>query len=498
MPLAHLPDVVPLLVTCGLTLVLCALTTALVVVVRRRPGLVRAWRDDRGSGTVENVGILTVCALLLVAVLLAFPVLDPESRARQLACVIANAFTGGGETCGTPSPGERSPEDYVPPEQCVYQADGAGWQGSVAVGVQVDGGGSWLIEELGDESFRLTRMADGGVGAEVGAGFDVSWRDGYERWGLAANIGGTVIATGSEAEVYVARDRAEAERILGAKGTADVKSGVVGEDNVVRDLVDRLFSPSDEELLEPVERVYASGIEARASAGALVAVAPAEAGVVGGQYDGWVERADGTRTDVWNVASDGGAMAAYPTAQDRYDPELRDNYTVGMSAYSGSAAFEVDRDADGEPVAIRYVTTSMTVADNAEITGEELEKPEYTETRVQMPIESAADRALAARIADGLGIWVEGINDGSRGLSTPDKTFGLGTSFERMREQAKARGHYWIQDYTQVTTVDRGGTVDAKLLFEAGLSGGYYETERVGTGYRYWNGQHFVSRSGCS
>ncbi|UZN02149.1 hypothetical protein [Cellulomonas sp. S1-8] len=461
-----------------------------------RPPVRDTLQRDEGAGTVEYIGILTIGALLVTAVLVALPALDPAARARTLACQIADAFSGG-DGGGCASSGERGPEDFIPPEQCVYIADGAGWQGSIAVGVQVDGGGTWLIEELGDETFRLTRGSEAGVGAEVGVGFDVSWQDGERQYGLGASAGAAGTLVGSDAEVFLAQDRDEVDRILAAQSTDDVKSGLLGDDSIARNLWDDLFGSAPEEHLEPVETIHAAGLEVNASAGALLGVAPAEAEVTGGIYVGWVERADGTRTDSWSAASDGTAMAAFPTGTDRYDPASMDDYQVATASYAGSASFEVDRDADGNPVAIRTVTVGMGHADTAEISGDDLTLPTYTETRVQMPLETAADRELAARIADGLGIHVAGINDDTLGFGSPDTLFGLGDSFASMAEEAKQRGHYWVQEYTQETTVDRGGNVDAKWVLEAGLSGSYYETARVGTGYEYWNGQDFVSRSGC-
>ncbi len=452
-------------------------------------------RDD-GAGTLEYLGVLTVAALLVGAVLVAIPSIDAGGRARTLACQVADAFSGGdGGGCG--DEGGRSPADYVPPEQCVYVAEGAGWEGSIAVGVQLDGGGSWVIEQLGDGTFRLTRGSQVGVGAEVGVGFDVSWRDGDRRYGASASAGAAVTGVGSDAEVFLARDRAEADRILSAQMANDVKSGIVGDGNVVRDLFDSWFGTSDEERVRPVETFHSAGIEGEASANVLLGVAPAEAAVQGGVYAGWIERADGTRTDIWTASSEGGAMAAFPTGTDRYDPESMDDYAVATASYAGSAAIEVDRDAQGRPVALRTVTIGMGHADAGEVSSDPLSLPEYTETRVQMPLETAADRELAARIADGLGIWVEGVNDSTMGFGTPDTTFGLGDSFSSMTQAAKDRGYYWTQQYTMEKKVERGGTLDAKWVLEAGLSGSYEETERLGTGYQYWNGQDFVTRAGC-
>lgn len=452
---------------------------------------------ERGSGTLEYVGVLGVAAVLIGAVVISTTSIPVQGYVSTWSCRIMEAFGQGGGGCGAMTTADRAPEDWIPPDQCVIEADGSGWTGSIAAGVQADAGGDWLLEQLDDGTYRITAGVDAGLGAEVGIGFDVSWRDSERQYGLAASAGAAASVAGGSAEVYIASTLEEADRILNAKKSDTTKAAFVGDDNPVRDFVDWISGRAPEEDLAPVETVHSVGLQADLSANVLLGVAPAEASVTGGIYGGWIERADGTRTDVWTASSEGNAMAAFPIGTDRYDPESMDDYAVGTASYAGSASFEVDRDADGTPVAIRTTTVGMKHSYGGEISERPIHPQEFSETRVEMPLETRADRELAARIANGLGIRVEGINDSPDGWTPVGDTFRLGDSFTAMSDAAKERGYYWVQDYTMETLVDRGGNFDAAYILKAGLSGSYYEVERIGTGYRYWNGNEFVSRSGC-
>ena len=144
-----------------------------------------AGRSDAGAGTVEYVGIVTASALLVVALLAGFTRFSLGDRVTEALCELTNLGGGGGACTSEPA---RSAQDYVPPPPCVVSGKGGAWQGSVAVGVQVEGGKTWFVESLGDDRYRLTRTGSVGAGVEGGLGFDASAVVNDNRYGAALGV----------------------------------------------------------------------------------------------------------------------------------------------------------------------------------------------------------------------------------------------------------------------------------------------------------------------
>lgn len=463
--------------------------------IRRR--VVVATRDrEAGIGSLEYVGMVVAAALLVGALVLAVTRSRVGDHVAAALCEIASL--GQGECAAPPVP-ERAPEDYVPPDPCVVQADGAGWSASGAAVLQVEGGQTWLYETLDDGRVRLTRTDDTGVGGEVGAGFDVSLTLDDETYGAALTAGAAALLTEQEGDVFYAADREEAERILSAQRTDDVKDPLLGDDGWVRDAwdwtTDTLGGSTRYEHREPDETFVRTGVQLTGQAGVTAIYGAADAGIELGIHEGTTTRADGTTTDVYSTSGEVRASAgSWLTRLD--NPWGPEGYGVATASGAARLTIEVDRDADGEVVAMRVVTLTGAHADTYSTVERDTPWPDFTENTVQIPLETAADRRTGARVAQALGLPVSGLTDDLAGWERPLNTVFMYDNLEDYFELAKERG-YLYQDTFGLDESTYGAAFDAKLLLEVGLGGDYTTVERTTLKNVYWNGQELVERSGC-
>ncbi|MCL3859921.1 hypothetical protein [Actinotalea sp. K2] len=453
--------------------------------------LARARCDaERGIGTIEYLGIVVLAALLVAAVVLGVSATQYGPRVAQALCEIVSLGQG---SCGEVTTQERAPEDYVPPEPCVINADGAGWDAAVAIAVQVEGGQTWLYEQLDDGRVRLTRTDEAAAGAEVGVGFDVSLTLDDERYGASLSAGAAAMVTGQEGDVFYAADRAAAEAILSAQRTSDVKDVILGDGSLARQgwdwATEQLGGSTRYEDLAPDETFTRAGIQLSGSANATLIDGSAGVELEMGVYEGRVDRTDGTSTDIFTASASGSAEGGKWLSSV-------EGYGVATASFEGSLRWEVDRDARGEAVAVRVVTTGMAHADAYGKNIDEGTNPSFTETTVQVPLTSDADRLVAGRLAQSLGLEVDGVTDNLSLLDRPGNTVFMAQNVEDFTSLARDTGYVYQQHY-EVDTTEYGANLDAKYILEAGLGGSYTAVQRTATGYRYWNGQNLVDRTGC-
>jgi hypothetical protein len=142
-------------------------------------------RRERGAATLETVGMYTVAAMLATAVFLAILGSSPlvADKVRQALCIITTL--GQGE-CGS---SVTSAVDHRPTQPCVVSAEGHTGSLEASFIVTVGTCEQFLVEELNNGQFRVTRGTGGKVGVGVGAGFDLSgtWDD--KEYGAAATAG---------------------------------------------------------------------------------------------------------------------------------------------------------------------------------------------------------------------------------------------------------------------------------------------------------------------
>lgn len=452
---------------------------------------------ERGAGTLEYVGIVVLAAILVAALLLALANFQYRERVEQALCEITSL--GQGDCGSVPTADERTPEDYVPPEPCVVLANGAGWDASIAAVVQLEGGQTWLYETLNDGRVRLTRGDSAGVGVGVGAGFDVTLTLDDEVYGGALSAGAAAVLTADEGDVFYAADEAEARAILSAQRTDDVKSATLGDDNWLRSgwdwATEQLGGSTRYEDLEPDETFTRDGIRAEGDAG--VTAFYASAGVEGqlGIYEGTINRADKTSTDIFST--DVSVSADAGTWLTRLDnPMGSDGYGVATASAAAGATIEVDRDADGNPVAMRLISLVMADADTYSKTDGDAPPPQFTETTVQIPLETDADLLTGARVAQVLGLEIDGVTDHVSGLDLPGNIIGIQQNADDYAALARDRGYVYEQTYS-LDESPYGANFDAKALLEVGLGATYTTIERQAINYRYWDGQEMVTRSEC-
>ncbi|UZN02146.1 hypothetical protein [Cellulomonas sp. S1-8] len=458
-----------------------------------------ALRGDAGVGTLEYIGIITLAAVLITALLLSVTSLRAREHVAAAACAIAEAFGQGGG-CGTGPDENRDPEDYIPPEECVVSSNGQDDSSSVTVVVTVEGGERWVIEQLGDGTYRLTRAREGGIGIGVGVGFDVSVTNDNETYGVGATADASAAIVVGGGESYIAKTPEEAQRILDHKRNDETKDLWFGDDNPLRDGADwvneHLGGSNEYEQLDPDEWFLEAGIEGEASAGATALVATADAEATLEAYLGRTSRKDGTSTDYLRASMGiSGGLEGHAVTASGYD--IYKQFTLDGEA---AAVMEVDRDEDGNPVAfrIRSVTSWNPVGDESYSGAGGIDgDPSYTERVVEIPLETAADRELATRVMHAAGVpYYPGITDSvdvPQALLDKLDPAGLG---EELGGVAANRGFIYEQTYTTSSNED-AVNAQGKVGVELGLNVASIESTRSTTGYRYYDGTGFVDRPEC-
>lgn len=451
----------------------------------------RSARSDaeNGAGTLEIVGVVVVAAVLVAAVVAAIIRSDPaiQARVEQAICEILSAGDAG--DCGAPVE-VRLPEDYVPPAQCVVAGDGAATSGGFSLVVTVEGGETWFIEELGDGTYRLTRAGSVDVGAGVGVGFDVSatWDD--HTYGLALYANASAMIATEQGDVFYADSREMADAILAQQRTSDTKDSLLGPLrgpwDSIQGHIPGVGDPGEYENLEPDEWWVEGGLELNGSAGAVALWESAEVEGQVGAYLGTTQRADGTSSDYFRAHMSGSGSA---------EAWFEDGQGVAVIEGEAEALVELDRDADGNVVALRLTSALMGNADAG--FRDNLDAPTYTERTVQIPIETEADRDLAHRTLQTLGIpYVPGISEDFSPADMAARPLDLFDTAEEFGEVARERGYVYEEVYT-LDTNERGGNFDAKLIAELGLSGEHITSQRQLVDYRYWDGVEMAQREGC-
>jgi len=214
-----------------------------------------------------------------------------------------------------------------------------------------------------------------------------------------------------------------------------------------------------------------------------------------GIYEGTINRADKTSTDIFST--DVSVSADAGTWLTRLDnPVGSDGYGVATASAAAGATIEVDRDADGNPVAMRLISLVMADADTYSKTDGDAPPPQFTETTVQIPLETDADLLTGARVAQVLGLEIDGVTDHVSGLDLPGNIIGIQQNADDYGALARDRGYVYEETYS-LDESPYGADFDAKVVLEAGLGATYTTIERKAINYRYWDGQDFVVRPEC-
>lgn len=453
--------------------------------------------DDSGAGTLEYLGVAAVAAVLVAALVLGFANSHYGDNLAAQLCRLTSLADGGG-SCPVP-PKERAPEDYIPPDQCVVSSNGEESNSGVTVVVDVQGGETWLIEKLGDGTYKLTRARSGGVGIGVGVGFDFAATVDDQTYGVGATAKANVAIVGGGGESYIATSEEHARNILEHKRNDETKDSLIGDDNPVRDgvdwLNDKLGGSNKYEQMDPDEWFVEAGIEGEASAGATTPIGTVGAEAAIEAYLGRTHRANGTTTDYLRaeMSIGGGMQGRGPNAQGY------DTYMQLTAEGSAGAVVEVDRDKDGNPTTFRIKSVLMGngTADSS-YNGPVDDDPQYTERTIDIPLDTAAGRETAARVLQAAGIpYYPGITDSVDIAQIARDKIDPSALGRELGDLAAARGHISEQTYSMDTS-EAGFNAEGALGVELGLSHSTVTSTRSTSDYKYWNGTEMVDRAGCT
>lgn len=464
----------------------------------------RRLRGDRGAGTLENLGVVSIAAILVVATITAFVGFRYADHLAAALCRGTAAIDGSsGASCAVAP--ERSAEDYVPPQPCVVSGSGGEKNANVSFAVTLEGGETWLIEELGDESYRLTHQGDVGASIGIGIGGGVTMTVDDTAYGASAQASASAGLTVAGGETFYVDSNEQALELLTQQRQDATKDGLVGDSGPARWVTDKVggwFGDDQEgENRQPDEWFVEGGVDGGASAEieggvpGLTADASAEAALE--QFLGTTQRSDGTSTDYLRAEMSADASLSGDTSGALDDEEF---LTTGAGGEM-SALVEIDRDENGDPVAMRIVSA---VGGHAEFdTADDKDDLESTASNItsrtmQIPLGSDDDREVAGRFLQTMGVaYVPGVTDPSdigSAAVTPSRFRELASD---LGDLARERGYIYEQEYTSDSSADFAAQVDLKMGAITGVGVEDASSSRVTTGYRYWNGQEMVERSGC-
>ena len=380
----------------------------------------------------------------------------------------------------------------------MVSSNGEDSSAGLTVVVDVQSGETWLIEKLGDGTYKLTRARSGGVGIGVGVGFDFSATLDDQTYGVGATAKANVALVLGGGESYIATSEEQARNILDHKRNDETKDSLVGDDNPVRDgvdwLNDKLGGSNKYEQLEPDEWFIEAGVEGGASAGASTPIGTVGAEAAIEAYLGRTHRANGTTTDYLRAEmSIGGGMQGHGPNAQGYD-----TYMQLTAEGSAGAVMEVDRDKNGNPTTFRIKSVLM---GNATAEGDYSpieDDNEYTERTIDIPLDTEAGRQTAARVMQAAGVpYYPGITDSVDIPQIAKDKIDPSALGRELGALAAARGHISEQKYT-MNTSENGFNAEGELGVQLGISSSSITSSRSTSDYKYWNGTEMVDRAGCT
>jgi len=440
-------------------------------------------------------------AVLVLAVITAVLTTQPGVRA-GVEKAICEVFTLGMGDCGG---GPDDAIDREPQEPCVVTADGG--ETSLSVGVIAFGEGDeiWLIEQLGDGRYRVTQGVGVAGGAEGGVGgkFELTIND--QEYGGEAGLSGLAKIGITVGNVYYADDLDGAQDILARLRYEQVldSSGPVGWVVDHLDGEDRLPEPDQVWIEAGLGAEGSASIEAKAAnAGAAAEIE----GAIGTQLN-----KDGTATVYLNgkvsgEVSVGVGTSLLPESKGKHAaPREFDLSTVEASAGASGeagATVQVDYDDAGQVSAVRVTSTMGWSAEaSAKLFGHgpETSGGQTTDTTIELPITSDADRGIAADMLAALGIpYVPGLSDGVRPpgmLGGPQQVLDAATAFG---DAARDRGRIWVDTYEHDESTKFALEIEAALAGKVNIGGGYVSNTRTGISEKYFDGTGWTEREGCA
>jgi hypothetical protein len=446
---------------------------------------VQRWRrprGDAGAASLEATGMWGLGALLAASLALVLLAAAPGlgDAVRRAICVVVTLGQGD---CGSAT---TTAAEHVPERPCVLGAKGhESMVEATFVFVSAGTGEHYLVEELSDGRYRITRGTQDSVGAAAGVGLTVQgvWDD--KAYGVTAAAGVAGKVTFKEGEVYYVASEDAAEELL-TKHRVDVaKDNTVGSSGPLRWVADGIESVfgGDSKLPDPDERYIEGGVTLSGDAKATWLASGGKAAVGVTQVLGARVGKDGSTTEylsatvsgevgagTWAGADDGSYMYAELKAQG-----------------SVQTVIELERDKEGTVTAVRtrMITAGeagATSTANGATSGPSTKG--YTERVSELPIRNDADRDLAMRYLVGLGVQqVAGLSGPFAGAVSPL----VAADAIAFAEAARARGFVTEQSFDADSSA-YGAEVAGELIGKLGGAGQVTTVQRDSTGAKYFDG----------
>lgn len=457
---------------------------------------------ERGAASLEYAGFIAVAALVVGAIFLGIAG-GTNPLARGVTGALCQLFTLGQGSCDMPS----AADSRIPPNPCVVSAQGH--ETNIKAGILLTGGAgeTWLVEELSDGTYRVTRGQSGSIGVQGGAGFSVTgtWED--RTYGVEAGASASASGFFGAGEVYnlpslsavddmlyahyadIAKDRTVGTETFGIPFTdIEVPNPIRAGTDAVTDFAGMPTLP------EADETYYEGGVSANAAASATWLMANAQAGVGAQGVMGVREGSNGETTTyyaasfdgsigagTWGGASDGSTVYAEATAGGQVD-----------------GAIEVKRDADGDVTSI-----AVRIGGQGDAYAGENNEDEGSrwETTAELPVTDAESREVASNFLNAMNMGpVPGLpgyvpNPGA-GPGVTD-VVDVVNATQALQDAIAVDGYLSRQTFSQDED-DYGLSFDASWIAKVGGSLDVNTTTATSQDAEYFNGSTWVPWAGCA
>lgn len=458
--------------------------------------------SEAGAAPLEYVGAIALIAALMIGVWASALAAQPG---KNYAWAICQILSFGQGDCGDGT-GDDEAIDREPQQPCVVSSDGG--QVSVTAGVILfgEGGEVWLIEQLGDGRYRVIEGVAIAGGAQGGAGGKIEVTINDQSYGGEAGVSGSAKIGIQAGRTYYADDLEGAKDLLGRMRYETTTP------RLIRDGLNFLKLGPDN-LPDPDSQWFEAGVDFTGEGSlqggpASVSGAANIEGAIGTELN-----KDGSATVYLKGSMSAKASVAvgYALLGDRTkgkhaaEGSYLDFDTVQISAGADGnvgGTVQVDYDAEGNATSVRLTSTMGWSAEvTAKLFGADL-LPEAqwgstTDTTIELPLSSAADKKTAAAALAALGLpYVPGVTDG---VQLPN--LNPVSAAEAMADFANAafdHGRVWKDTYTAKESTKFGLAVEAAFEGKINIGGSYVTNNRTSIDSRYWDGTAWVQRPECS
>ncbi len=457
--------------------------------------------QEGGAATVETVGVFTIAAILVLAVLVAVAPSAPV-LGQTYAYWICRITTLGQGSCG----GTTSADDHQPTQPCVTQSDGVERTMKVsAIVFTAQDGRRVETSRLSDGRYRVTISDTRGAGLEtgVGAGLSISVNDRTVGGKVTADVGASLDFTSGD--VYYA-DQDGITDLLDAVQQDQVKDAVAGDRGVTRWIADRATDlAGTSNVLPSADETFAEGgVSLNASAEATGQTTSARAGLETAQVLGVRSTKDGGTT-VFLKSSVAGEAGLSQLGIDTSGPQFQGPQFQGAKLGGRVELVNaVTFDSLGNIVSVQVTAvaagTSTGVA--AALFGDAADPSldnQVSGTRLwtaTLPIKDRVDldvagRYLAAQGVVAVGAWTNPVIAGAGAAAVTPTSLGFFAA-------ARDRGITTRQDFETDDTTVLGVDATGKLGVELGVTADVSTDSMTSTGGQYWDGRQWVDWTGCA